>query len=687
MDHSAPSISIADFINKELILFSQADNVRSIPSMMDGLKPGQRKILFACFKRKLKAEIKVMQLAGYVSEHAAYHHGEQSLCTTMVGLAQTFVGSNNVNLLEPNGQFGTRLQGGKDAASPRYIFTALSAFARALFRPEDDALLKYLNDDGQSIEPEWYVPILPMVLVNGSEGIGTGWSTSIPSYNPGDIARALMQLMAGGEPGPLHPWYSGFRGRIEPVGAGKYRVCGTVAKLDGTTLEITELPVGTWTQTYKEFLEAMLAESGGAPHAGFLKDYKEYHTDTTVRFVLSLAGPEAMAAAEAEGLERRLRLATQLSTSNLVCFDHLGRIKKFAEPAEILREFYDLRLAYYQRRKDWLAGQLTLEWTRLDNRVRFITEIVEGRLVVQNRKRADILAELRAKAYHADTKASEGGAEAEGEAEPPQDDGPASGYDYLLRMPIASLTRERIELLRRERQEREDALNGLLSRSPKDLWRADLEAFLELWEAREESKALLVREQEQRLLGAGAANAKGKGVRRAPAKRKALSDEDSEAEPSDESEYEAKPVKKPAAAKPAALPKTQTLSGAASARLPAASRQPAAPKASAQAKLDGFVRAKPAPAPLLVDMNSEDELELPLAERINRMLARKASPVASCAASAAPTSKPASPPPAAPAPARRQPAPARKRKAILISDDESQDEGESQDESVFEVSD
>jgi len=109
LDHNITSVPIADFVNKELILFSMADNIRSIPSCADGLKPGQRKVLFGCFKKGVVKEIKVAQLAGYVSEKTAYHHGEQSLTATIVGLAQNFVGSNNINLLDPNGQFGTRL--------------------------------------------------------------------------------------------------------------------------------------------------------------------------------------------------------------------------------------------------------------------------------------------------------------------------------------------------------------------------------------------------------------------------------------------------------------------------------------------------------------------------------------------------------------------------------------------------
>lgn len=183
IDHSQKSISYKDFVNLELIHFSVADCHRSIPNIVDGLKPGQRKIIFSCFKRlpkgaqKLSQEIKVAQLSGYVAEHSAYHHGEISLQMTIVNMAQDFMGSNNVNLLEPVGQFGTRMLGGKDYASARYIYTNLEDYTRYLFPEHDQPLLDYLKEEGLSIEPNYYVPILPLVLVNGAEGIGTGWST------------------------------------------------------------------------------------------------------------------------------------------------------------------------------------------------------------------------------------------------------------------------------------------------------------------------------------------------------------------------------------------------------------------------------------------------------------------------------------------------------------------------------
>ena len=265
--------STQDFVHKELSLFSVADNQRSIPCVVDGLKPSQRKVLFACFKRKLKREIKVAQLAGYVSEHSAYHHGEASLTGTIVGMAQDFVGSNNVNLLAPCGQFGTRIMGGKDAASSRYIFTKLEAVARKVFHPDDDAVLKYLDDDGQSIEPNYYVPVLPLALCNGADGIGTGWATSVPNYDPKQLIGVLRRMIAHagddvdcdetsllatcaaedvGADG-LAPSYRGFKGDVILKKAGSYQALGRVERLDDTKVLIDELPLRKWTHDYKQW--------------------------------------------------------------------------------------------------------------------------------------------------------------------------------------------------------------------------------------------------------------------------------------------------------------------------------------------------------------------------------------------------------------------------------------------------
>merc|ERR1719311_329166 len=257
IDHSKDQISYQDFINLELVQFSRYDLMRAVPSVMDGLKPSQRKVLFSCFKRNLRSDVKVAQLVGYIAEHSAYHHGEMSLAGTIVQMAQDYVGSNNINLLVPSGQSGTRIAGGKDSASARYIFTRLSPVTRCIFSPLDDPILTYKNDDGQKIEPYWYCPVIPMVLVNGAEGIGTGWATSIPNYNPRDIIENLRLFIRG----------------------------KTLKKR---------------TNDYKDFLQNFM--TGAERKSKFtVQDLREYHTDRNVHFVLKMSKKDVELAEDAKG--------------------------------------------------------------------------------------------------------------------------------------------------------------------------------------------------------------------------------------------------------------------------------------------------------------------------------------------------------------------------------------------------
>ena len=347
LDHSTSDITYTDFINKELILFSMADNLRSIPSVVDGLKPGQRKVLYTCLKRNVRKDMKVVELAGTVSGTTAYHHGDASLHSTIVGLAQDFVGTNNVNCLEPSGNFGSRLSGGNDSASPRYIFTRLSPFARRVFHSADDPILTYNTDDGHMIEPEVYVPVVPMILINGSDGIGTGWSSSIPNYNPEDVVNNLRCLMRGEEPKPMIPWFRDFKGTVVPMGADRYKFSGIARQTGDNEVEITELPVRMWTQDFKEKLvEILKAEKVPS----FIKDYDDYNTQQDVHFVIRMEDKHMNAALE-EGLEEKFKLTRSIATSNLVAFDPEGRITKYASVEDILKEFYSIRIKFYEKRK------------------------------------------------------------------------------------------------------------------------------------------------------------------------------------------------------------------------------------------------------------------------------------------------------------------------------------------------
>ncbi|XP_009327895.1 PREDICTED: DNA topoisomerase 2-alpha [Pygoscelis adeliae] len=472
-----------DFINKELVLFSNSDNERSIPSLVDGLKPGQRKVLFTCFKRNDKREVKVAQLAGSVAEMSSYHHGEASLMMTIINLAQNFVGSNNLNLLQPIGQFGTRLHGGKDSASPRYIFTMLSPLARLLFPPMDDNVLRFLYDDNQRVEPEWYMPIIPMVLINGAEGIGTGWSCKIPNFDIREVVNNIRRLMDGEEPLPMLPSYKNFKGTIDELGPNQYVISGEVSIIDSTTIEITELPVRTWTQTYKEqVLEPMLNGTEKTPP--LITDYKEYHTDTTVKFIVKMT-EEKLAEAKAVGLHKVFKLQTNLTCNSMVLFDHVGFLKKYNSPQDILKEFFELRLRYYNLRKEWLIGMLGAESAKLSNQARFILEKIDGKIVIENKPKKELIQVLIQRGYESDPgkawKESQNKEEEEEEDESGKESAATTGQDfnYLLNMPLWYLTKEKKDELCKQRDNKEKELENLKCKSPTDLWKEDLAAFVE----------------------------------------------------------------------------------------------------------------------------------------------------------------------------------------------------------------
>uniref|UniRef100_A0A672IIW0 DNA topoisomerase 2 n=1 Tax=Salarias fasciatus TaxID=181472 RepID=A0A672IIW0_SALFA len=477
------SLSYNDFVNKELVLFSNSDNERSIPCLVDGLKPGQRKVLFCCFKRNDKREVKVAQLAGSVAEMSAYHHGESSLMMTIIGLAQNFVGSNNLNLLQPLGQFGTRLHGGKDSASPRYIFTMLSPLARLLFPPVDDNLLKYNYDDNQRIEPEWYIPIIPTVLANGSEGIGTGWASKIPNYDVRELISNIHRMLEGEEPLPMLPNYKGFKGTIDQVMNNQFMNSGEISIIDSTTVEISELPVKSWTQAYKEnVLEPMLNGTEKVPP--LITDYKDYHTDTTVRFVVKMT-EDKLREAEAAGLHKVFKLQNSLTCNSMVLFDHVGSLKKYESVQDVLKDFFELRMKYYVLRKDWLAGMLGAESAKLSNQARFILEKIEGKLVIENKPKKELIAMLQRMGYDSDPvkawkKAQEKDEEVEQDKEEEEkEDATGPDYNYLLSMPMWFLTKEKKEELCRQRDAKLTELNTLKKKTPSDLWKEDLAAFSE----------------------------------------------------------------------------------------------------------------------------------------------------------------------------------------------------------------
>jgi len=465
LDTSHKDVKYEDFINRELIHFSTYDCARSIPCMVDGMKISLRKILYSAFKRKLTSEIKVAQFSGYVSEHSSYHHGEASLNGAIVNMAQTFVGSNNINLLEPNGQFGTRLQGGDDSASERYIFTQLNTLTRAIFPEMDDAVLNYLDDDGTMVEPDYYVPIIPFALVNGISGIGTGFSCSIPAYNPQTIVGYLKNKLRGlsNDGVSFVPYYEGFKGSVAPIDSQKYLIKGCYEKIGEDKIRITELPVGTWTMPYISMLEGLM--DGGVDKAGkkvapTIKDMVNMSTEVAVDITVTLPKGklvelEAERANGINGVEKMLKLTTTVSTTNMHMFNHESKLHKYGSVEEIIEDFFQVRMSVYGKRKAHQIKDMENKLAKLSNRARYIKENLDGVVDLRRKSAIDVVALMETRKF----------------------DKIDGDYKYLIKMPMDSVTLENAEHIMQERDICEKELATLRGTSLETIWLTELDSL------------------------------------------------------------------------------------------------------------------------------------------------------------------------------------------------------------------
>ena len=471
LDTNRETVHYEEFIDNELIHFSIYNCERSIPNLVDGLKTSQRKILYSAFKRNLTQEIKVAQFSGYVSEHSLYHHGEVSLQGAIIGMAQNYMGSNNINLLEPNGQFGTRCENGADHASSRYICTQLNPMTRHIYQKTDDAILNYLEDDGEPIEPDYYVPILPMILVNGSEGIGMGYSSEVVPYHPKTILTYLKEMLKGTSSSSTSttttftPYYEGFQGKIEPLEEGKFLVRGIYTKVAENSVRISELPVGLATSKFIEHLknlsDSSLKDKNGKPIPIVVKDYKENNTDTQIDIVVDFVADKLKDLLETvdkngiNGLEKCLKLIKTISTNNMYLFDAQCRLKKYAKVEDIVHEYYAVRIQTYQKRKEYFIGEMEKELRVLSNRARYILELLEGKLDLRKKTKTEIVAMLKG-----------------GKFDPLDDE-----YEYLMKMRMDSVSTENVERIMKERDSVKLELSVLKNKPIEQMWMEELVSF------------------------------------------------------------------------------------------------------------------------------------------------------------------------------------------------------------------
>lgn len=433
---------IDDFFAGDFAQAALYQSFRSIASYVDGLKPSSRKAVHTLRKLNITEPTKVSRLSSRISEETEYLHGEGSLEGVLVNLAQNFTGSNNENLLLPEGNFGTRFI--QSAAAGRYIFTAMSPAMRKMFKPEDDAILIAQEFEGTKIEPRFFVPILPILLINGSEGVGTGYAQKILPRNPDEIKAELLALLKDPNytPKELVPWFKGFKGSVFKDENGSWVIKGLLERVHTTKMRITEVPIGYNLASYREILEDLTERH-------VIKGYQDLSENDNFLFEISCSREFSIQSDEKIYSIFKLEKRT---SENLTCVDESNKIRVFESTADILRAFVDVKILYLIRRKQYLLSQYTEELGVLSEKFRFITMFIENKLQLVNRKKAEIIADLQAAGF----------VEFNG------------SFDYLVGMPLWSLSKEKLDELSQLIKKKESLLKILEKKTPKDLWEEDL---------------------------------------------------------------------------------------------------------------------------------------------------------------------------------------------------------------------
>jgi DNA topoisomerase-2 len=372
---SAIQKRVTDIFREEVREFSIYDCQRSIPSGIDGFKPSQRKIIFGMQKKFGNSEVKVSIASAGIMEVSCYHHGD--LSGVIVNMAQSFPGANNLPFLEPIGQFGSRI--GPQAAAPRYIFTKMSDAHKKLFKKEDELILNYLEDDGTQIEPEYYLPILPTVLINGAEGMGTGFASKILAYNPEDIRKQCIAALNGSKREKLIPWYRDYTGTITKEGEQAV-FTGRLEVVNTTTIKITELPIGSYTKAYREVLNKL-------EENGVIKSSDDNSSEEKTEFIVTCYRETTKSTIQ--DLLTLFKLVAK-ETENVTVWNENGKLKRFESVDDLLTWFVNFRVTKYEERRLKLIEMIQKDFDFANEKIRFIKFYISNSKWFSNSTKVEI---------------------------------------------------------------------------------------------------------------------------------------------------------------------------------------------------------------------------------------------------------------------------------------------------------
>ena len=434
--------TISEFLSSEYKEFAMyVIEGRAIPSVIDGFKPTQRKIIHISnqtWKTGSEKTLKVFQLSGKVASDCYYHHGDASLSNAIITMAQRF--KNNAPLLEEDGQFGSLRS--PQAGAPRYIGTKLSENFKLIYK--DFELLEYKEEEGESIEPKYFLPIVPAVLLNGSSGIAVGFASNVLNRDIKSIIDACVKVLAGKEPGEVKPSLNGFNGEFiqDKENNKRWIIRGKYDRVNTTTVKITELPPSMTYEKYEDILDKLVDDKVIVTYDDNCKDNIDY----TIKFTRS-----DLDKLDEDKLIKLLKLE-ESSTEIFSTLDEFGKLMIFENTSDIIKYFVNFRLKYYHKRKQFLLDKMNRELKILSNRGRFIKAIIDGKLKVNNVSKSIIIEGIEAMGL----------------------DKIDDSYDYLLRMPIYSLTKEMYDKLKEDFTIKKEEIKTLEATDPKDMYILDL---------------------------------------------------------------------------------------------------------------------------------------------------------------------------------------------------------------------
>ena len=468
VDYTLDTCDISDFMLKEHVHFSHYMLYRALPSAIDGLTPSRRKALYYFLQKKSHTEEKVAQAASGVAQKTMYLHGEVSLVETIIGLAQDFVGTNNISLLQPIGQFGCRNNKPSIHAASRYIHTCLDPIARYIYPSSDESVLEYRLEEGTVVEPKQYVPIIPMLLVNGAQGIGTGFATCVPCHSVTDLIHICRSIAKNEDitNSSVRPFYRGFTGEIEVTNKGVITHGKVTRDASKNSIIITELPIMKWTDPFLSEIKAC-AEGIKTMKSLQITNAANMSTDTKVHIEVWLA--EENRDTEVADIAKMLKLSTTIPTTYMYAFDAEYALKHYNDVKEIIQDHAQARLKLYAIRRTYQISEIEKKIVVTEAKVRFIKLIIEGTIPLRGLPKADMITLML-----------------EQNLPPLKTKVDSDGFDYLLNVSVSAFTGEKITALTQEMENLKDDKERMYAKTPSIMWLEELDELENAYEKYEE---------------------------------------------------------------------------------------------------------------------------------------------------------------------------------------------------------